>query len=468
MNKLDNEKLISLVVYKLKDTLFNLMYDICDNPVNEIANPPESIKNYENEIRQLYVELSNCIDKEITNRNDFNQKLNNLEKEIVQTAVNINKYTCSNNQLGEYILREMKLIEVKSIGDNIPLNNHAMAEKVEHFLTHMPDNIEGSFGKGQLMAALPLRMTKAKYRDYVKTSFNLMAKELPAEFAGASMDRLKDMCFSDYENIKTDLPLMYEEISSIYKLPVSEFTKENIEEYLNIIDDNIQALQNIYTCLGVLYNDITYMKILSDFVIDEDFIFGEDFIIKDLYYSISNSIRDNDDTLIDTITENLSSEIETRFENSKDLEAEISKSISELKDINSVDDNAKISIQVNNAISNAYMMDIDQQIMLGNTEEKTNDELADELCDYIENSVSSLPVARQKYIKQKFLQHLPCPFSNGEFMDYTHYSLSGVNDRSVALMSCGDIFDITDKVEHEHHHNHEHHHHDGCNCGHHH
>lgn len=469
MNKLDNEKLISLVVYKLKDTLFNLMYDILDNPVNEIAIAPDSLKEFEEQIRQLYTEISNNLEQDISDRQGFVTRLNLLEAEIVKKAIAINRYTCANNQLGEYVLREMKLIEVSHIGEDIPLNNHAMVEKAEHYLSHLENNIEGMFAKGQLISALPLRMTKAKYRDYVKAGFNSMTNELPPEFAEASMERLKDMCFANTSDMSKDLPLMSQSIEEIYKLDTSNFNKENIEEYLNIIDDNINQLQNIYSCLGVLYNDITYMKILADFVIDEDFLFEDDFVLKDLYYSICNTITEKNDILVDTIIENVSNEIEERFEKSKELETEISEAISKLKDINDLDDNAKVSVQVNNAISNAYLKDIDQHIMLGMGKDKTVDELSDELCDYIDESVAELPSVRKKYIKQRFLQHIPCNMSDSEFIDYTHYALSGVNDRNILLMSCGDIFDITDKAEHEHHHHDHHHEHDEhCNCGHHH
>lgn len=478
MNKPDNSKLISLVVYKLKDTLFNLMYDIAENPVNEIANPSDKLKVFENKIRELYSNLIENLDKDMADRNEFTNKLKALENDIASAAVDINKYTCANNQLGEYILREMKLIEVSHIDESIPLNNAAIAGKVEHYLSHVKNDMEGAFAKGTLMAAMPLRMTKAKYRDYIKNGFSMMADELPPEFAQASMERLKDMCFADcMDRMNEDFPLMAQTIEEIYKLPVSEFDKKNIEEYLNLIDDNINSLQNIYSCLGVLFNDITYMKVLSDFVIDSDFILEDDFVLKDLYYSICDSIRDNDDSLLETITDNLSTEIEKRFEESKDLEAEISKSISEITDINELDDSTKVSIDVNNAISNSYMRDIDQVIMLGmDNNEKSAIELADELCDYIEAVVSNMPLPRQKYIKQRFLQHLPCTMSNAEITDYTNYSLSGINDRAISLMACGDIFNITDQMEHEHHHEHEHEHHhehhhehgEHCTCGHHH
>lgn len=475
MNKLDNDKLISLVIYKLKDTLFNLMYDIADNPVNEIGNPPDRLKSFEERIRELYTQLADFLDKDMTQRDEYVSLLNILENEIVSAAVDINKYTCRNNQLGEYILREMKLIEVSHIDESVPFNNLAMAEKVNHYLSHLEGNMEGAFAKGQLMAALPLRMTKAKYRDYIKNGFNMMSKELPCEFAAASMDRLKDMFYADCDTkMKEDFPLMAQTIDEIYKLPATSFDRENIEEYLNLIDDNIQTLQNIYTCLGVLFNDVTYMKVLSDFTIDGDFLFEDDFILKDLYYSLCDSIKDNDNSIIETITENLSGEIEKRFEASKGLEAEVSKAVNAIKDINAIDENARISIEVNNAISNAYLRDIDQEIMLGGERGKSTDELGDELCDFIEGSISNLPVARQKYLKQRFLQHLPCTMTHEEYIDYTHYSLSGVNDRNILLMACGDIFDITDKAEHEHHHEneHEHHHHhehgEHCSCGHHH
>ncbi|MGN1317945.1 MAG: hypothetical protein ACI4VF_02945 [Lachnospirales bacterium] len=478
MNKLNNEKLISLVVYKLKDTLFNLMYDILDNPLSEIPIVPERLKDFEERIRSFYTQICDNLSKEINDRENFISAVNLLENDIVNMAIDINKYTCANNQLGEYVLREMKLIEVSNIDESVPLNNHAMVEKISHFLSHIEDNVEGKFAKGELIAALPIRMTKDRYRDYVKSAFSIMAKELPKEFANSSMERLKDMCLAESKNLSCDLPLMADTINEIYNIDTSEFKKENIEEYLNIIDDNIASLQTIYTCLGVLYNDVTYIKILCDFVIDEDFLFEDDFLLKDLYYSVCDTIKDKDESLVDTILERVNNEIEKRFEMSKELEGEITKEISQIKDINELDDNCKVSVQVNNAISNAYLKDIDEKIMLGQGGDKSIDELSDELCNYIEDVTKNLPNSRRKYIKQRFLQHIPCPMTDNEFTDYAHYSLSGVNDRNVILASCGDIFDITDKVldsNHHHdencdcsHHHHHHHHDENCNCGHHH
>lgn len=468
MNKLDNEKLISLVIYKLKDTLFNLMYDICENPVDDVDNPPQFLLDYENSVRKLYTEIEDNLDLEIDQRKAFTSELDVLLDTITKKAVDINKYICYNNQLGEYVLREMKLIEVSNVGDNIPFNNGAMAENINHYLSHLKDDIEGKYAKGELISTLPLRMTKAKYRDYIKSAFNIMASELPKEFAAASMERLKDMCYTNAENINNDFPLMAESIEEIYKLPVSEFSRDNVEEYFNLIDDNIHQLTNIYTCLGVMYDDIIYMKLLCDFAIDSDFMFEDDFVLKDLYHSVCNIINENDDTMLDTVLENLSNTIEERFEQSKKLEAEISSQLDKLENTDELDIELQTAINVNNAISSAYMLDIDQQIMLSGNRELSVDELADELCDYIEKSVEPMENVKQKYIKQKFLKNLPSPMTDNQFMDYTRYSLDGVSDRKIMLMSYADIFDIIDKVEEEHHHEHHHHHDEHCNCGHHH
>lgn len=469
MYKIDNNKLISLAVYKLKDTLFNLMYDIIESPLNEICDPPDRLRKLEAEIRSLYTRLAENLDRDMADRNEFVGEINALEAKLAEAAIDINRYICVNNQLGEYMLREMKLAEAALIDESIALNNSAIAERVGHCLSHIKNDMEGAFARSNIMAALPLRMTKAKYRDYIKNAFLNLVEELPLEFAESSMNRLKDMCYIDrMEKMQEDYPLMAQEIEEIYKLPLSEFSKENFEEYFSIVDDNINFLENAYACVGVLYNDTTYMKVLSDFVLDNDFIFEDDFVLKDLYYSICDSIRDNDNALIETIADNLSDEIEKRFEASKGMEEEISRAIEKIENIDSLDEDTRLYINVNNAISDSYNRNIDYEIMLSGSGNKSADELADELCDHIEQSVKDLPLIRQKYIKQRALQHFPCLMSDPEITDYTSYSLSGVNDRAVNLMTCGDIFDITDKIEggHDHDHDHNHHHHDHCGCGH--
>ena len=203
-------------------------------------------------------------------------------------------------------------------------------------------------------------------------------------------------------------------------------------------------------------------------MVDDEFLFGDDMIIKDLYYSICDCIRDNDYSLMPTILDRLNNEIEERYENSKGLESEISKSVSKIKDISEFDEQTRVSIFVNNAISQAYANDIDQQIMMGSEESRNVDELSDELCYYIENVVTNFDIPKQKNIKQDFLKNIPCTMNDNEFMDYAAYCLNGINDKNTSIMCFIDIFDITDKVEEHEHDDHGHNHHHGehgC-CGH--
>lgn len=467
MGSIDNNKLMSLIVYKLKDTLFNLMYDICESPVDDVTNPPKFLNEIMDEIKQLYSQIMDLTQKDMSGRTGFNDRIIALNKRIIDTALFVNRCTCVNNQIGVKIVKKLRNTEATEISKDLPVNNGAVLENLSHFLTHLTDDIDGCFDKADVMAVLPIRMTKARYRDYVKNGYKAIARELSPEFAKASMDRLKDMFYSDPEILKDDFPLMYDMIHEMYASLDEINTEEAANEYFSMVDDNNIMLTEIYECLGVFYNDVTYLNLISEFVVDDVLLFGDDMILKDLYYSICDCIRDNDYSLIPTILDRLNDEIEERYENSKGLESEIAKEVSEIKDISEFDEETRVSIFVNNSISRAYANDIDQQIMMGSEENRNVDELSDELCDYIENVAAYFDIPKQKSIKQDFFRSIPCTMSDNEFMDYAAYCLSGINDKDTSIMCFMDIFEITKKVEEREHGEHSHHHHgeNGC-CGH--
>lgn len=51
-------------------------------------------------------------------------------------GVIINRYTCLNDQMGEYLVNEFKLKDVSNISDDVPLSNKSVVSAAAHFASH--------------------------------------------------------------------------------------------------------------------------------------------------------------------------------------------------------------------------------------------------------------------------------------------------------------------------------------------
>ena len=464
MEKLE-QKLVKLIEYKQKDALLNLIYDLTELPEKEVEYKiPKRVLDLKDKIYDCYKKLEFALAQDIADRSEYNSQLVELSKEIVNMGVIINRYTCLNDQMGEYLVNEFKLKDVSNISDDVPLSNKSVVSAAAHFASHQDcSTIEGKFAISNIMANLPIRMTKDKFSDYVTKGLGILIDNLPPTFAKACSDRLKDMFYVPVDSIKEDFPMMYEKISAVYALDTEAATKEDFESYIADVDDNVEALQSIYSLLSIYYNDVNYLLILSNFAIDEDYLFQDEMLIKDFYYSVVDYIENKDDELADTVFLQVSNEIESRFEDSKPLEEEINNLMDGITDWDNLSDELKTTISVNNAVSNRFYRELEEEIMTPQDLEKeyTTEELANDVNTYIADVCAELPKTKEKFLKQKFLKNIPCPMTQEEFVDYSTYSLDGVNDKLVSLVAYGNIFEIVDALEKQ-----EHEHGDSCDCGH--
>ncbi len=491
-----SKKLVKLVEYKIKDTLLNLIYDLAENPASKAGYIiPKSILSIKDKIEKAYVEFENVVDT--TERDDFEDQLKIITREIIASGININKYVAYNEQLGEKLLKYYKLNDVKNVKAEIPLNNSAINDIVKGYLSTLPDSFEGKFAMSEIIASFPIRMTREKYNDYVTKAVALLTKDLPKEFSNSCIDRLKDMFYADCEDsFKEDFSLMYEKLKATEET-ASEINNEEITEALNDIDGNVEALHNIFALLSVYFNDVIYLQILSMFAVDSEFLFNDDMIAKDLYYSLKDVITTKDTSLLDEILGRVENEIGERFDLAKPIEDEIKGKLEKItkEEYNNLPADTITAINVSNTISEMFYNELDQQIMLSRSSSEDVNKVTKELVDYINDKTENMSTSDKKFLKQSFLKHLPCPMTITELGDYCGYSLDGINDRNTSLVTYGNIFQITDNAKaaandhhhhddhcgcgHDHHHEHHHdhcdcghdhheHHHDNCNCGHHH
>ncbi len=467
---IDEKKLVELVEYRLKDVLLTLIYDVADNAALKSEYVlPKCISEIYDDISKAYIKLGDVF--ETTERSEFEAELKDITDKIVKSAVNINRYTSSNEALGQKALRMYKLSDIEEIGDEVPLNNGRVAELVKGYVSGLKDDYADNFKKAEIISSLPLRMTRDRFADYVRRGVKLLADGLPEGFAQSSISRLKDIFYADCENeFQKDLPLMYEKLKSTEE-SLSELDSEALTEAMDDIDGNLSALGEMYNILEFYYSHVIDMSILSLFVVDSDLIFGDDMVLKDLYFALKEMLSTGDKSLKDDILERTGDEISDRFDKFRPQEEKMLKLINSLKseEYEALDENIKTTLNVSNTINSMYSGELNERIMLAGGEDEDIDKAVDGLIEYINNVTENMQNSEKKLIKQIFLGHIPTPMSNEELCEYCGYALDGINDKSISLMTYSDIFHIIDDEddeddEHEHHHHH--HDHEHCGCGH--
>ena len=210
MDKDIEKRLVQLASYKIKDALLNAVNDIAENPQTDYIMPKRMEEIY-NKVCKAYTGLEKAI--EDSDRSKYLAELDMIEEDIKKVALDMNRYIFVNDNIGEQLIREYKLKDIMEADTDIPLNNGGVVHTAEHFLTHLGDSMEDRFREAEIIAALPLRMTRERYAAYVKEGILLMTEDMPAEFTAGCTERLKDMFYAlPDEALKTDLPLIYEKL----------------------------------------------------------------------------------------------------------------------------------------------------------------------------------------------------------------------------------------------------------------
>lgn len=467
------KKLIQLTSYKIKNSLLNLINDLAENPQPQgICIMPESYHQIYRDICRLFTELAVILEKE--DRTEFGKKLTGIKKRIEETALNLNRYIFMNDYVKDILYNEYKLRETKNEDDGILLDNRIVVKNAEHFISHISNDIRGRFELGKLIAAVPLRMTREKYADYVTAGLMLMTEDTSDAFACACIERIRDMFNArPDDSLKADFPYMYEKLD-IMLGTVGTMNETELIDSIQDILGNEETINAVFEIIRIYFNDIRYMQIVSAYAVDTDFLFDEDMMLKDLYYAMSNAINTEDDSLTEEISSRAVDEIDRVSDMAEALEKELN--AVDKGELESAPEDIKLIMNINTAVTELFYSEVDD-ILMESSSDKAPEELARELAEYVNTSALSISSDLRKLMKQRFLEIIPCPMSKKEAVEYIAYALDGINDRSISLMTYGDIYGLTAYVhdhehvhehEHEHHrHGHEHHHHD-CGCGHHH
>ncbi len=475
----------SLIPQKLKINLLNLLSDICINKRDyEIINTNKELKVYFDKIEKYTGELNSILMMPIDKRNDFCEELKNTSEDIMKTFSSIYMYYRLSMIISDELYEERDFRELKKDKEfkDFKLDTKEVVYACMEFIYDFDDNndlndeIIISKRKSEILAFLPLKMTKEKYNDYLKKSFNEMLCGLTKNTIINLIEKYKKL-FSpfNHESYGKDFSFIREKLLGLYEMDFLSISDDEIAETIETITDIGVDIENIKEILSSFYNDTNYILNIAMFCVDNEYLFDEDIMLKDVYYSTKSLAEDDkNEAFIEDILDRVYDMIES-------MENDILSMDKNFNDIFDMIDIEKVSEDVYTYIITKFKIDANFNDELefvlekySDTEEGENvaeseflNEKIDELIEYIKNSCANISNKSAKRLKKLFFELIMCYIDDDEYEEYIEYVIDGIKDMErglIYLFNLSGMFEykkFKDDHSHIHHHNH-------CDCGHHH
>lgn len=470
---------LKLIPLSLKCCTLNLIYDTCEiHSSNETDKIPSEIEQIKNDILFLIKDLQNQLKQPMDNRKSYVNKINETRNSLVKIAHTVYMYISFANQTGRLASRYHKLKQLER-AENHSFNLNLLMHDCENYINKEDESFTNKFNMGRLIANFPIKLTKAKYSDYINKSCILMFENLPKEFTDKSIELLKDKFApfktNDYGKYYPDYS---NKIMEMFNSNFAEMEENEINEILDSLDEILKEFDKITYKIRMYYNDLNYILNIALFCVDSEYLFDKDFVFRDLYYSACNIIENkNRESIIEDVIKLSSAMTEKVINEISPLAAEFYGTVDKIEP-DSISEDTEICINTFIIIDNNYKRELTEEF--GNYGEEKGIPAdkeyillkASELNEFIDTSLNNFDNYKKKYLKQIFLENIPCPMENNEYIDYLYMIMKDNEKTAAGLLAISDVFTFFEdngfntKGNHHHHHHHEHGH--DCGCGHHH
>ena len=470
MRQIDTSKIIRLTQLGVQLALIDTLDYVLDT--DRLSDIPEGLKEIDKAIYELILAVDESLNSEINDRNAIFGKIEQTEELTADAFLRILKEQGSVRNIVSKLVSARNESAAEKLTDELTLDNHAICHEIAHALSHLTNEEKGICS--MFMSALPLRMTRARYADYITQCAKIAFSD--ERYNRYALEKLKSAFYMPLcEETKQDFPLLYEKLGEYNTLDINSVSGEDLSAYIEDLQEQYTEFEKLIDYTVNLYYLLTDFRIIYPVATDNEFVF-DSLPIKDIYFAVCEYIKSGKVEDTEELSNRLADLADTLLTEQEKLEKELN--VEELNgvSIDDFDEEAKLPLRVlshikyqNCAELSAYIPERD----IINTEGAVK-----ELLDYISSSIDSLDRAEQKRIKQEFFIMLPCIYSYDELLAYANYSLDGVASKTKALAAYQNILNIVNMIhdlhphehehhhEHDHHHEHEHHHHEHCDCGH--
>lgn len=462
-NKKDTALLSDAITLRLKFCLLNLINDLT-LPENQ-SPPTESLGGIEKELVGLLPSLSEALRSPDSDRASLNTALAELKKRVVEEAApifSLMNFFCAAQDIIAW--EQGGRLFMKKPFDG--LDDSFIIETFHNLIHETDPDMEGVL-LSEIMSALPCRMSKGVFSDYVMESFGLYEENADDVIRFV---RSKTLPFAD-KKAGEMFPEYMERFHSLINDAANMTDKEieDADEELSVCAESIFALSDY---ASMIFNDINYMIALSSFGYDLDFVSGENMIIKDIFYSVIELKPKKDPDEIDEELKAKTNEkseeiIDSLYDSLEDVNDKLIKRHDHIIQKSQQDSDLEKYLKAYMSLTALYNIEIETAII--NAEKKNKTLTAEDYLSEFEKLTADMPPYTKKQFRRLFMQFANCPYDAHRVLDYVEDSLSyydGKKEKNFVLgMVCKVLYDFSphdhdhgDCDCHNHGHDHDHSH----------
>lgn len=468
---------MGLIELKLKDTVLNLVYDMCElSTLEPDKDIPKPITNYIEDIKRHAANLPEILSHDLEDRSELINELYAIRADYERICRPITFYMRLADMAGSY---GMWMYECKS-SESLPLENYDRLESpmrafISEYIDDSEDDNERYEKISSVLSRIPLRMTKERYYDILRKSLRHYFTDMTRADAEYVTYTLKTqycpISMPGYGSIMPDIKQAAEEL---YSRPLENLSVSELEDYMGEVDSFGTDLAETADYINISYNDINYLIAIATFCIDEDYLTKDDPVMRDIIYTCRSMLQNNEAELYaESLTEKTETEIEECFELMRPMDKKLIKYVSKYGESKHMDDESYDIIGVYLKIQELYRREFSSIMFNSESDDyevisaqEANDR-AEEIVSFMLSAPENILPRKNKFLRRSVLEDIPIVMSANEFNAYLDYALEAVRGKGTGAACLTEIYNllsdegiIPDPEEEDEPHSHEHCHHD--------
>lgn len=475
-------KYINHIKLKLQASLLMLL-----NNLNEIYHekpdfpeePPEEFEELTagilNQVKNLEASLSMPAEE----RSMEIEQISVYKTKVIEIGKSIEYYLLLNKLVSNILGKHFALHEIRNT-QAVNIDYTLFYSDCMHFLEWSKENGNEAFAMSSLMKHIPLKMTKDKYYEYVEKGLHMLSEDAELHTFSDLLGMIKETYLPE-PPAKKYFPILDDELNTYLSLPFESLTKEEIDEHLEHLEDNLETTGKIIYYLELIFEALNGLLLILSFAPGFDYLTEGNIVAHDLYHTVSENVSTD---AFDIYKENF---LELYESQTTPL---IDKIIADEKegflDLNATDlEHYGADIQGLSklaALTNKIYYELlqDQPDSACETAPESIAQIINSFMNYLKTAPKDLSPKLQRLLRQNILDFIPSCFTHNEFYTYMVYALENTlnyEEKFFCLNMTGHLFEDTgyskeyDNTDmHDHHHTHDcgHDHHHGCDHHHHH
>lgn len=439
----------------------------------------EHIEQIVDYVKDVLLSLEDVLNESTNQKYNRIQELINFKNTISNLFCIAYGYVTELNILSFIIEEQYQLEQFKKTDIGV-LDYEHFYEECSAFIFHSSKEEERIQRLREVLKHIPIRITKAKFYDYIEKSIELIEiNEKPEElerFFNMLKQQFIGTSTKGYGEFLPDIASSINHIKSQDLLKLNEDEINTLWEDIEMIGDTLSKIITILAQLYKSFNSLSILIMLENITLQT--LYNRHVAYKDFYLSTSTIVNwasdpEEKELLIETLPDLLDKHIQILETNLEKKHSVIMKQVHERNEDLLTDETLSKEIQNYHLVLyylNADLSDIFSYERKSNASITMNKILKpyiEEFKQFLDEQLHDMPNVFRKARMQHFLGILPPIMNEKEFRNYLQNaveSCSREERKALALSKIGIIMDSSGFFDHndcdcghDHHHHHEHH-----------